>query len=621
MSVLFSLILTFGILKTPRFFLTSFKLDSWLILNQVETLKSFLYPFSYILSKRMDPIFFHLAIILAIAFVVASIVKAFKQPIIIGYIIAGVIVSPFLIKYGISTELIGVFSQFGIAFLLFIVGLHLNPKVIKEIGTASLLVGIGQMILTFILGFLVGFFILGFPTIASVYVGLALAFSSTIIIMKLLSDKRQLDSLYGKISIGILIIQDLVAIAALIFISSSVGNVAFEGFAFKGLFSGLGLIVLLFLLGYLVLPRVTKYIAKSQEILFLFSITWCFVIAGLFNYLGFSLEIGALIAGIVLSISPYSVEISAKIRPLRDFFLIIFFVILGLGVQLSSIGSILVNAIILSVIALILKPIIIMIFMRFFGYTKRTNFLVGTTLAQISEFSLIIGTLGVAVGHIAPEILQTITLSGIITIGLSAYMIIYAQGFYEKLRKVLCVFEKKRVKTEKKVEKKYDAILFGYNRIGFGILNSLKKIKKKYLVVDFNPDTVADLEKMRIPVLYGDAYDMELLEDLPLDKVELVVSTIPDDETNILLIENVRAMNKKAIIIVRAHSIDQAMEFYKKGASYVLTPHFLGGEYVAKMIKSLKVNSKGYDEERNKHMKMLLDRFKRGQDHPEVEKN
>ena len=200
----------------------------------------------------MEPIFIQLAIILTVAFIVSYIVKALKQPIIIGYIIAGVLISPFILKFGLSTDIINTFSKFGIAFLLFIVGLHLNPKVIKEIGTSSLLIGLGQMILTFGLGFIVSNLLLGFTVITSVYIGIALAFSSTIIVMKLLSDKQHLDSLYGKIAIGILIIQDLVAIGVLMFISSVSPESALGGLAVKGLLMGAGAIVLLFLIGFYV---------------------------------------------------------------------------------------------------------------------------------------------------------------------------------------------------------------------------------------------------------------------------------------------------------------------------------------------------------------------------------
>jgi len=545
------------------------------------------------------------------AFIVSYLIKIFKQPIIIGYIIAGVLISPFLLKFGATTEIIDIFSKFGIAFLLFIVGLHLNPKIIKEIGGASLFVGLAQMVLTFGLGFLVAFKILGYSSITSIYVGVALAFSSTIIIMKLLSDKKQLDSLYGKISIGILIIQDLVAVAVLMFISSTTTGLSLGSFALKGLLSGGALIIGLFLIGYFVLPSLTRHIAKYQELLFLFSICWCFVAAALFSIFGFSIEIGALVAGVVLSFSPYSPEISSKIRPLRDFFLIIFFIILGLNIQVSNIGSVIVNAVILSLIALLAKPLILMVFMALFGYTKRTNFLTGTTLAQISEFSLIVLALGVTAGHIGGEILSTLTLTGIITISVSTYMIIYSNQFYQKMSGFASFFERKKVKQKKRLRKKYDAILFGYNRIGFSILKSFKKLRKHYLVVDFNPDIIEDLSKFRISSLYGDAYDTDFLEDLPLEKVQLVISTIPDFETNLLLLQTVKLINPKAIIIVRAHTIKEAFKFYNRGANYVLTPHFLGGEYLAKLIKNIKTSERGYKEEKRKHMRMLTERLKR----------
>ena len=257
----------------------------------------------------MELVFIQLALVLFAAFILSYIIRMFKQPIIIGYIIAGIVIALILefgfIELGASKEIIDIFSQFGLAFLLFIVGLHLNPKVIKEIGTSSLFIGLGQIIFTFGLGFLVSSKVLGYNTVTSMYVGVALMFSSTIIVMKLISDKRQLDSLYGKIAIGILIIQDLVAVGVLMFISSMSNGTSFSSFALKGLLSGGGLIVLLFLIGLFVLPAVTRNIAKSNELLFLFSICWCFIVAALFSYFGFSIEIGALIAGISLSTSPF----------------------------------------------------------------------------------------------------------------------------------------------------------------------------------------------------------------------------------------------------------------------------------------------------------------------------
>jgi Kef-type K+ transport system membrane component KefB/Trk K+ transport system NAD-binding subunit len=554
------------------------------------------------------------------AFLVSYIVNFFKQPILIGYIIAGILISPFIIKFGVSTDVISTLSKFGIAFLLFIVGLHLNPRTIKEIGISSFVIGLLQVVITFGLSFLVAFKLLGFGIISSLYIGIALSFSSTILVMKLLSDKQDLESLYAKLSIGVLIVQDIIAAGVLMFISSTSGQNTFSAFPLANLFGGFALIVVLFFLGFFVLPLFTKRIAKSQELLFLFSICWCFVIAAVFSYLGFSIEIGALVAGVVLSITPYSAEISSRISPLRDFFLIIFFIILGFNADFSNIKFIFINALVLSLIVLIVKPIIVMILSAMFGYTKRTNFLVGTSLAQISEFSLIVLLLGVSLGHIGSSVLHTIILTMILTIILSTYMVIYSQKFYEKMKGFASIFEKKNIKMKKEsmAGKEYYAMLFGYNRIGFSILNSLKRSNKKYLVVDFNPETVSNLNKLGVASLYGDADDIDFLDELPLEKIKLAVSTVPEFETNSVLIRTIRKVNEKAIIIVRAHSIDDALELYKKGANYVLTPHFLGGEYVSKMIIESKTDEKKYEEEKEKHIKMLKEAARKGEEHPRV---
>lgn len=558
----------------------------------------------------MNLIFIQLALILGVAFIVSFIIRSFNQPLVVGYILAGIIISPFIIK-GASRELIELFSEFGVAFLLFIVGLHLNPKVIKKVGLPSMIIGIGQMIIAFIIGFSISYFFFDYTQTTSIYIGLSMLFGSTIIVMKLLADKGDLDTLYGRIVTGILIIEDIVAIICLMVISSFSKGTSFSSFATESLISGIGLIFFSFILGLFIIPLIIRKVAQSQELLFLFSLCLCFLMSALFSSFGFSIEIGALIAGVILSTSPYAIEISSKIRPLRDFFLIIFFIILGLKIQISSIPKIIDKAIILSLVILIIKPIVIMTLSTLTGYTKRTNFLVGTTLAQISEFGLIILALGVSIGHLSEDIIALMTLTAIITIAISSYMIIYSKYFYKKSSRFIKIFEKKSAKKSREIKKEYNIILFGYNRIGFNILKSIKKMKQKYLVIDFNPDVIESLKKANIPCLYGDSSDNDLLEELPLDKIKMAISTIPDFETNYLLIEEIRRVNKNSIIIVRANHISEAMDLYNKGADYVLTPHYLGGEYLSQLIKKIKTNKKEYADEKIKHIKMLKEKAER----------
>ncbi|MEK6897625.1 MAG: cation:proton antiporter family protein [Nanoarchaeota archaeon] len=568
----------------------------------------------------MVEVFNQISLIILVVFAVSFFMRLLKQPLIIGYIISGIIAGPFFLKVLPGIDAINIFSEFGIAFLLFIVGLHLSPKVIKEVGKISLITGIGQILFTFLLGYFIGT-LLGFSMLISIYIAIAISFSSTIIIMKLLSDKGDLYTLYGKISIGFLLVQDLVAIIVLIIVSSvsSGGNIASQiGFT---LLKGLLIASALVPVSIFFLPRFQDFFSKSQEFLFVFSIAWGLGLASLFFYAGLSIEVGALIAGVLLSMSPYSLEISSKLKPLRDFFLISFFLLLGAQMTIANTSELVVPAIAFSLLILVGNPLIVMSLMALFGYTKKTNFFAGLTVAQISEFSLILIVLGVRVGHIPPEVLSLMTFIGLITIAGCTYMVTHSEKLYQKLSKYLNLFEKKMIADKKLKEKNIEAILFGYNRIGFSILNSLKRIKKNYLVVDYNPDVIADLKKLRIPCIYGDIDDDALLGELPLNSVEIAVSTIPDFETNYFLINNIRLVNKKAIVIVRAHSINDALELYKKGASYVLTPHFLGGEYVARMLSIINTDEKGYEEEKERHIKMLKERYAKGQKHPTVEKD
>ena len=568
-------------------------------------------------------ILIEIGLIIIITTLIAGVIKLLKQPLIIGYILSGIVVGPYFLNIIKSTGTIDMFSHMGIALLLFIVGLNLSPKVIKEVGKVSSITGIGQVIFTTLIGFFICR-LFGFSTITSIYISIALAFSSTIIIMKLLSDKEDIDTLYGKISIGFLIVQDLIAMIILMIISSTSNGFNFTNLVFGTILKGVGLLVLLFLIGMYILPNITKSIAKSQEFLLLFSISWCLALASLFSYLNFSMEIGALIAGITLSLSPYRYEISSRMRPLRDFFIILFFVLLGSQMVFINMSQYILTMILLSIFVLIGNPIIVMTLMGLLGYTKRNSFLAGLTVAQISEFSLILIALGVKVGHLTNEILSFVTVIGLITIAGSTYMILYANKIYPYLSKYLTIFEKKGIKVDEHRYHEHDShdiILFGYNRIGYDLLKSFKKIKKKFLVVDYNPETIVNLAKEGVECRYGDASDSELLNELNFSKAKMVYSTIPDFDTNIILVNKIRESNKKTIIIVISHQIEEAMELYEKGATYVLMPHFLGGHHTSTLIEKYGLNLNKFLKEKTLHMGYLNDRKKIGHEHPKHQKN
>ena len=567
----------------------------------------------------MENIFLQISIILLIVLGVSFIARLLKQPLIIGYIISGIIVGPLMLNLIPNTETLQTFSEFGVAFLLFIVGIHLSPKVIKEVGKISLITGIGQVVFTSVIGYFIGIW-LGFSPVTSAYIAVALTFSSTIIIMKLLSDKDSLDRLFGKISIGFLLVQDLIAIIILIVVSSFSNGVNASEIIVSTFVKGGIIVVFLLPISYLVLPKLSSFFAKSQELLYLFAISWGLGLSALFLYAGFSIEVGALVAGIMLSISPYSYEVSSKLRPLRDFFIISFFILLGAQMIVGNLAALWIPAVVFSVFILVGNPLIVMILMGIFGYSKNTGFMAGLTVAQISEFSLILIALGVRVGHLTNEILSLVTLVGLITIAGSTYMIMYSEKIYSLLSKYLSVFERKKTKREKDENKDYEYILLGENRIGFSIMKSFVKLRKNYVVIDFNPERVRRLSSNRINCIYGDVSNADFIDNLRVKNSKLIVSTIPEAEINLMLIEKIRAKNRNAVIITTARQISDVYSLYKTGADYVILPHFLGGEYTAKLIEKADGNKKYYSIEKQKQLKDLKERLKEGQEHPHIEK-
>lgn len=553
-------------------------------------------------------IFVEISALLGLTALVTLVVRLFKQPLVVGYILAGIIAGPYVLNLVRSPHELELFSKVGIVFLLFIVGLHMNPKVIKEVGSVSLIGGIGQVVLTSIIGFLLAL-ALGIDRIAALYVSIALTFSSTIVILKLLADKKDLQKLYAKIAIGFLLIQDIIATFILIGITVATAETttSVSTTIVLTLLKGIGLLAGLYLFTELVLRRLVKYVAHSQELLFLFSLAWGTGLATVFLLLGFSIEIGALVAGVTLSVTPYADEISARLRPLRDFFIIIFFILLGSQMVLSNIGDILLPALILSIFVLVGNPIIVIIIMNLLGHKRRTGFLAGLTVAQISEFSLILASLGLQVGHLSQEVLSLVTLVGLITISGSTYLILYSEKLYPRLLHLLKKLELVKQKSTAKgsVNEDYSSAIFGYDRVGQTFAEALKEAEQTFIVVDYNPQSIKHLETLGVPHRYGDASDVEFLEELPLHKPRLVISTIPDVVTNRLIIKNMLARNPEVLVIPIAHTVQEAHDLYAVGAAFVIVPHHLGAQFAARMIRRNGLDKLSYAEEKEKHLKHL----------------
>ena len=405
-----------------------------------------------------------LSLIIGLSALLTIIARFVKQPPIIAYLLAGVLAGPLffnIIKAGDASQ-IQAFAHIGVAFLLYIVGLSLDLKVLKELGKISVFAGIIVIFFTAGIGLLIALG-LGFQSTTALYIAVALSFSSTVVVVKILSDKKEIDTLHGRIALGILIIEDFIAAIALMTIPI-INNGSSILLIFKELGLIIGLIILIFVAAIFILNKLLHYLARSQETLFLFGVAYALLLAVLFEWLGFSLEIGALIAGISLASSKYTLELGGKIKPLRDFFVVLFFVYFGSQLIGSLSISLIKQALLFSLFIVIGKPIIVMSILRIFGYKKRTNFLAGISLAQISEFSLIIMLLGFSLGIISQEVMSLVVLISIITIGLSSYTIHYSHVLFNKLSKVISIFEREE---EAKAKESFKIILFGYHRLGY----------------------------------------------------------------------------------------------------------------------------------------------------------
>lgn len=530
-------------------------------------------------------IFFDISILLGITVTIACVVRFLRQPMLIAYIIAGIIAGPlFLGLIGQNDSTFSTFGQLGVILLLFMVGLSLNVSHIKTIGKTAIIVGLTQIIFTASIGTLIAR-MFHFSLLSAIYLGVAMTFSSTIIIVKLLSDKKDTETMYGRYVLGLMVVQDIVAILLMVALTSLGDSSVFLGEHLGILvLKGLALLAFVYVMSRYALSWVLDQVARSSEFLFIFTLSWCFWLASILHWVGFSLEIGAIIAGITLGSSKYQPEIASRIKPLRDFFIVVFFIILGTQMMVANIGAVLVPGIIFSLFILFGNPFILYYSFRLRKFTRRNSFLAGVTAAQVSEFGFILLLGGMQIGHIGNMELQIFTLVALITIFVSSYVITYSEQLYRFLIPVFRLFGHDKNQQKEIGKKNFDAWVFGYHRIGWKIAQVLAEENISYAVVDYNPEVVAKLRRQRIHAYFGDVADVEFLETLNFEKTKLIISTIPSLDDQTTLISYIRRSNKRICIIGNLYDMDRAKEMYKAGADFVMMPHLLGGQWISEVL-------------------------------------
>lgn len=532
--------------------------------------------------------FGEVAALLVMAAVVGFVGILLRQPLIVSFIAVGLIAGPSALDVVRSDAQISLLSELGIAVLLFLVGIKLDIKLIRSLGAVSIMTGLGQVAFTSIFGFCIGL-ALGLDATTSLYVAVALTFSSTIIIVKLLSDKREIDSLHGQIALGFLIVQDLVVVLAMIILSAvgigtGTGEEHGSGHILVVFGSGIVLVGLVVLFARYAADPLTERLARAPELLVIFAIAQAAIFAAFGDFVGLGKEVGGLLAGVSLASTPYRETIAARLAPLRDFLLLFFFIALGATLDLSLLGAHVTGAIVFSLFVLIGNPLIVLAIMGSMGYRKRTGFLAGLTVAQISEFSLIFIAMGVSLGHVDQDAVGLVTMVGLVTIAASTYMITYSHQLYGLLEPLLGIFERKGTPREpgdgiRHAVNRYDVLIVGLGRFGTAVGLRLRNKGLRVLGIDFNPLAVRRWRNLGLDTEYGDATDPEFIGALPLTGTQWVVSTVPVhptglslEDTRMTLLQITRTAGFRGRVAVTSHSKPDTEDLLASGADIVLEP-------------------------------------------------
>ena len=537
-----------------------------------------------------------IGIVVVVATIIGLITHKLKQPIILGYLIAGVIVGP---QIGpplvIEPENIEIISEIGLILLLFIIGLELDLSSLITSGKRLAVVGIGQFVICVLLGLAVFSFSgvnSGQGGLDVLYVALLCALSSTAIVIKSLNDKFELDTLHGKLSVGILIIQDLWAIVILA-LQPNFNNfqVSIIGLAIlkSVLLVGAG-----FLVSKYILKNIFESISKSPEMVVSVSIGWAALVAGAAGVIGLSKEMGDLIAGVSISTFPYSIHVTAKTLPLRDFFLTLFFVSLGMEI-IAPESTVILASLGLTVFIIISRMVSILPLALKTGASLRTAFISSLNLAQLSEFSLVVASIGLGLGHIQELTFAILIYTMVFTSIISSYLIKYNYQIYHQVEHLLERFRlpgRGAVHSEAGEHSAYPIVILGYHRGAQSLVETLSEqhphLLDTILEMDFNVEALRELQSRQVVGIFGDISHLDTLEHAHLREAEVIISTIPDvllkGINNLALVKTCRTLAPNATVIATADLPEQVRELKHAGANEVILPYSMAGEYLANYL-------------------------------------
>jgi Kef-type K+ transport system membrane component KefB len=524
-----------------------------------------------------------IAIAIVTATAVALLARMFRQPLILAYIAAGIIVGP-TEGFGWVREIEPV-SELGLILLLYMIGLEIDLKKIRQSGKELLAVGAGQFLICLLLGlyFLPYLGFSGTGKYGPLYLAVAAALSSTMIVVKLLYDKYELDTIPGRVTLGILVFQDIWAILFLALQHDL--NSPQVSLILLSLGKGVGLVVIALGLSRFVLPHLFRWIAKTPELVLITALGWCFGVTMLASVLGLSREMGALIAGIALSAFPYNLDVVAKIISLRDFFITLFFVSLGAQIPRPT-AALVQGALVLAGFLIISRFLSITPILHVLKMGNRVSLVPAINLSQMSEFSLVICSLGVAAGHISDEVLSLVVLTFVITSVLATYAIQFNHDLFlaiDPMLRRLGFRDLQGADPEGPLPEGKPIFFLGFSRYASSLLHQLLErdpgLAWRIGVVDFNPQVKAELDRRGIYNVYGDISHQDTLHHANVESARLLICSIPDSilkgTTNQRLLRQLKALAPQAAIIVTAEFFSSARALYQEGAGFVFVPRLM----------------------------------------------
>lgn len=536
-----------------------------------------------------------IAIIAATA--LALLARALRQPLILGYLLAGVLVGPLglsLVKEQASVALI---SEIGLILLLFIIGLEMDLKKLMGAGKPLVVTGLVQFPACVLLGTLAARSFglpLGEGRFDALYAGVALALSSTMIVVKLLYDKFELMTQPGRITLGVLVFQDLWAILALA-IQPNLADPK-PAILLGSLVRGTLLVGVSLLLARYALPRLFAFIAKLPELMLVTALAWCFLVAGAAGELGLSKEMGALVAGVALSTFPYNLDVIAKVINIRDFFVTLFFVTLGMQVPKPE-PALLAAAVAAALFLAATRFVTVFPVLYALRSGLRGSLLPAINLSQMSEFSLVIAALGLALGHVSAGTVALLTLVFALTSVSSTYMITWnhpLQAGLAALARRLGLRDGGEVHEDEDHGEGAGIVFLGFWRDASSILHEFEDgphpLLKEIQVVDFSPAVLSALKKRGVRAVYGDIASLDTLHHAAVHHAKLVVATITDavlkGTTNRRLLQAARRLCPEARVVVAADTFATALELYEDGADFVYVPRLHSVHRMAEVIET-----------------------------------